>query len=373
MAAQTLHHFPLLPGEIRDQIWDMSVRPQGNRGVHYFTIFSNFPDPVPEKYRRHIIKETTTEQLEVIGAPLRQDEASTLSWNEGNRSTYAIDGGLWTACRESREAMHRRYDIDSWAELYDKQHMEWREKKSWFRMSPCQDSKHGQMPANFGVDDGKQYFTVLPLYDLIILQPFACGLDFGSFIRNIPFASMRFGFGGVRHIAFEYDPSWTAEEVWQLHREWKGEEKGEKPLSAGRFDFYWALMDFVRGNESYDAQVWLVDRRLRRRSTVLNEKDTEWTSGRFGGFKRQLLTFHGEDGCRYYTMPEKYESQYCCYDDDDDDNATDSIGEFTYALSEVASLLEAEEQGVDVDIDDAPLVRQLGIMVCESDGDEGGR
>ncbi|KAF6802663.1 hypothetical protein CSOJ01_11434 [Colletotrichum sojae] len=386
MTAPTFNQFALLPGEIRDQIWDMAVRPHGTRGVHYFSLFECHPHhPLPDRFNR-TIKKTIYCHPNIIGAPLPQDDASPHSWTEGNRSTYAIDGGLWTTCRESRAAMHRRYEINSWAKLYDAQRKSWRCKGSvscrW--IDPDEESKYGQMPAIFGVDnrnddrdddsgdgDGRQYFTVLPLYDLIYLQPWACGLDFWSFIREITFASPRFGFGGVRHIAFEYDPSWTAEEVWQFHREWtdryKEKDEQQNEPSTARWNLCEGFTDFIRdGRLSYDSQIWLVDRRLRRKSTVLDERDTEMVFGKYGGWKRQLLTFNGEDGSRYYTMPEDYERNFCCYND-----GSEGLWAFISALEEVAALLEAEEQGIDVYIDGAPTVRRLGIMVCETDDDEG--
>ncbi|KAF6813352.1 hypothetical protein CPLU01_14669 [Colletotrichum plurivorum] len=242
------------------------------------------------------------------------------------------------------------------------------------------------MPATFGVDDrddgrdddrgdgdGKQYFTVLPLYDLIYLQPWACGLDFLQFIRTIPFASPQYDFGGVRHIAFEYDPSWTAEEVWQMHKEWtdrynKDAAEGQTKLSDKRWELYQGFIDFIRDNSlSYDSQIRLVDRRLCRKSTVLDERDMAMVfRGKWAGWKSQLMKFHGEDGSRYYTTPEDQERNFCCYDD-----GSDSIWEFIGALEDVAALWEAKEQEINVEIDDAPLVKHLGIMVCETDDDEG--
>ncbi|KAF6833339.1 hypothetical protein CMUS01_06585 [Colletotrichum musicola] len=363
MTAQTFNQFSLLPGEIRDQIWDMAVRPHGTRGVHYFSLFECHPHPpLPDRFNR-TIKKTIYCQPKIIGVPLPQDDASPHSWTEGNRSTYAIDGGLWTACKESRAAMQRRYDLDSWAEFYVT------------KRKICD-----------GDGGGKQYFTVLPLYDLIYLQPWNSGLDFWNFVHRIPFVSPQFGFAGVRHIALKYDRSWTVDEVWQFHREWKrlgldDSEEGQEKLSTSRWQLYKDLTGFLRDSLSFDSQIWLVDHRLRRESTVLDERDTEMVFGKYGGWKRQLLTFHGEDGRRYYTMPEGIESRYCDYDEDDDHHDSnkdfddwikdynkwiaDNVWGFIDAIEEVAALMEADEQRIDVDIDDAPTVRRLGIRCAK--------
>ncbi|KAF4920062.1 hypothetical protein CGCVW01_v007249 [Colletotrichum viniferum] len=111
MAGGSFFSFSLLPGEIRDQIWDFSTRPIGARGVHYFSALDAWDNtrPIPEAFKQHTISRTLENQNQILAAPLVGNETSCPSWYDANRSTYAIDAGLWTACKESRAAMYRRY------------------------------------------------------------------------------------------------------------------------------------------------------------------------------------------------------------------------------------------------------------------------
>ncbi|KAF4883967.1 hypothetical protein CGCF415_v015699 [Colletotrichum fructicola] len=115
--------FPLLPGEIRDQIWDLSTRPIGSRGVHYFSVLDIRENitSIPHAIRRHVISSTSKHQRQILAVPSLANETSCPSWFDGNQSTYAIDGGLWTACKESRAAMCRRYKPEDWVDLWRKQ------------------------------------------------------------------------------------------------------------------------------------------------------------------------------------------------------------------------------------------------------------
>lgn len=56
---------------------------------------------------------------QILGAPLPVNSSSVNSWNVQNQSTYAMDMGLWTACKESKAAMLRRYRPDKWLSTYD--------------------------------------------------------------------------------------------------------------------------------------------------------------------------------------------------------------------------------------------------------------
>uniref|UniRef100_L2FV96 Methyltransferase domain-containing protein n=1 Tax=Colletotrichum fructicola (strain Nara gc5) TaxID=1213859 RepID=L2FV96_COLFN len=72
-----------------------------------------------------------------------------------------------------------------------------------------------EMPATFiaKTNGEDQYFTVLPMWDPVYVQPRGCNPDFTRLIVDMPFFAMRNGFRGVRHLAIDFDPSWTAEEL----------------------------------------------------------------------------------------------------------------------------------------------------------------
>ncbi|KAF4814326.1 hypothetical protein CGCTS75_v013403 [Colletotrichum tropicale] len=126
MIAPTFHPFPSLPGEHRNAIWDFATRPTNDhgtsdRGVHYFSLFSAFRThfPIPDKYGQNVIPPAPERPCHILGAPLPPNSSPVHSWNVENESTYAIDMGLWTACKESRAAMLRRYRPDEWLSTYD--------------------------------------------------------------------------------------------------------------------------------------------------------------------------------------------------------------------------------------------------------------
>ncbi|KAE9566479.1 hypothetical protein CGCF415_v005965 [Colletotrichum fructicola] len=113
MATQTFHQFPMLPGEMRDQIWDLAVRQPGYRGVHIFTYIdeNNYRDhrPTSNTFPRHLAKKMGDDRR-FVGAPTPANDTAPHSWTAGNPSTYVVDGGVLTACKESYMAMCRRYN-----------------------------------------------------------------------------------------------------------------------------------------------------------------------------------------------------------------------------------------------------------------------
>ncbi|KAK1989826.1 hypothetical protein LX36DRAFT_664853, partial [Colletotrichum falcatum] len=275
MAALEFYPFPLLPGELRDHIWDHSVRPHGFRGVQYFSIFHE--EKIPNDYACNLAPRILKHQYHFIGAPLPENVESRPSWNR-NRSTYAIDGGLWTACKESRAAMHRRYRPERWSELFDRERSRAKITATrgsrivcaeWFATNP---KKYYHVPATFVVnsDSGYQHFTVLPAQDLIYLQGYPSWESKLYFLRDfMPFSSPRHGFGGFNHLALEFDPSWTIEELSRYERSCVMRE--EHNLDRSHYDACEALVEAVRNEPYQHATIWLVDPRLRYRNVQIPE------------------------------------------------------------------------------------------------------
>ncbi|KAK0643711.1 hypothetical protein B0T16DRAFT_188102 [Cercophora newfieldiana] len=90
--ATEFHPFPMLPGELRDMIWDRAVRPD-KPGVHFFA-----QNGSPRLVGRRVAPKGCQEH-----------PARTLNRKDITPSTYLWDGGLWTACRESYLAMKRAF------------------------------------------------------------------------------------------------------------------------------------------------------------------------------------------------------------------------------------------------------------------------
>ncbi|KDN62603.1 hypothetical protein CSUB01_05491 [Colletotrichum sublineola] len=161
MATKEFHLFSLLPGELREQIWDHSVRPHGSRGVQYFSVFPEWD--IDEEFSRHLI-------------PM-----------------------------ESRAAMHRRYKPEQWSRFYEDQR---RSEEEW-SSDVVTHPQYYDMPATFLVnsDNSHQYFTLLPAQDLIVIQGYHSVPDMQKLPTLMPFGSPRCGFGGISHIGIEFDPS----------------------------------------------------------------------------------------------------------------------------------------------------------------------
>ncbi|KAF5646185.1 hypothetical protein F52700_1875 [Fusarium sp. NRRL 52700] len=117
-------------------------------------------------------------------------------------SRYLIDGGLWTACRESWLIMEKRFE-QSKRKRYDEGD------------GPRYDrTKEVFTKATTGCFSGTplHLMTVFPHQDLFVLQhndlEKASGGVFGFHASMATYAE---GFNGVRHVAFEYDLKWAGE------------------------------------------------------------------------------------------------------------------------------------------------------------------
>ncbi|KAF6810760.1 hypothetical protein CPLU01_15235 [Colletotrichum plurivorum] len=211
--ATTFHGFPDLPAELRIQIWEGCIRPDG-QGVHFFTIETCF-DPSPEQsgisYElkpQHYNIDGEEYETEHVAAPLF-DADSQRSWTENNPSTYLIDAGLWTACRESREVMEKQFKTAFYRE---------KRQESLKREPYCRglrfyerDYKGAPGTGRFRHNGEDWCFAVFPRRDLFCVQhsgkhPSLCFPPatwlFAGF-GNCTFASARLGFDGVQSLAFE--------------------------------------------------------------------------------------------------------------------------------------------------------------------------
>ncbi|KAH0443971.1 hypothetical protein CcaCcLH18_00797 [Colletotrichum camelliae] len=173
--------------EIRTMIWDFATRPRGIRGVQHFSIFHR--NSVPADFEGHIAALLETNQIEVVGAPSTID--STTVGPYSNNSTYTIDGGLWTACRESRAAMFRRYRPDEWAAFYEFQKRKYNPERERDRSVVHLSRIYHDMPATFEMNHGEksQFFTVFPATDLIFMHLTSLRLRLWDLSKQLPFAS----------------------------------------------------------------------------------------------------------------------------------------------------------------------------------------
>ncbi|EXA35763.1 hypothetical protein FOVG_12912 [Fusarium oxysporum f. sp. pisi HDV247] len=132
--ATTFHQFPLLPRELRDEIWYSAIRSH-HQGVQIFQIHKSPSDEDNGHLSTSLIDHLYDICVRRLGLPfMASDQSSSLPmagehirpWYFGapleskcykgldgspdkNMSTYMIDSGLWTACKESRRVIRKHF------------------------------------------------------------------------------------------------------------------------------------------------------------------------------------------------------------------------------------------------------------------------
>ncbi|CAF3516933.1 unnamed protein product [Fusarium graminearum] len=106
--------FMHLPKEIQIQIWEAAVRPSGDRHVHRFSIVGF---PLRHTNRKHLRLERTKRLSDgtsrVVSCSNFAVPADDVEGNP-NDSIYLSDSGLWTACKDSRDAIENRFKKNEW-------------------------------------------------------------------------------------------------------------------------------------------------------------------------------------------------------------------------------------------------------------------
>ena len=130
MAPRTFHYFSTLPIADRELIWALAIRPE-RPSAHVFTIYNARNDTERALLSQHTAGPPPKWEG-ALAAPLigtsedEKDEEDTheqqFSWVKGNRSAYMIDASLWTACRESRAVIERRFQVEEWERKLDKKY-----------------------------------------------------------------------------------------------------------------------------------------------------------------------------------------------------------------------------------------------------------
>ncbi|RGP59774.1 glutathione s-transferase omega 2 [Fusarium longipes] len=105
-------YFLDLPKEIQLSIWEAAVRPvPGDRHVHRFSV-AGFP--LRHTDRKHLqlqrITDINPRPVCCSSFTLPSDDVD----GNPNDSVYLLDSGLWTACKDSRDAMEKRFKKNEW-------------------------------------------------------------------------------------------------------------------------------------------------------------------------------------------------------------------------------------------------------------------
>jgi hypothetical protein len=250
-----------LPKELRDQIWDMSIR-NDDPAVHFFTMYDVWNDPgsvVDPAKKVHATRGQETHILSFrtgLAAPRGPGEGK-LSWTDGNISTYLTDSGLWTACQESRERMLRHFRPYKTSPLVSRRmpvHLT-------TVMDIC-DKPTASVNMEFTRDNGeRQYLTIRPSTDLICLQlsensnvsyrmggfdweAISDSPSFRWYSHECPWHSSY-----IMNVAVEYDPAW----------EYRSPDKVRNHFESVRSAF------INVGEINGLADFWFIDYRLKRK------------------------------------------------------------------------------------------------------------
>ncbi|RGP69255.1 hypothetical protein FLONG3_7891 [Fusarium longipes] len=146
MAPPTFHCFPKLPPELRIKIWKAACfhRTDKDHGIHYVSVdtvvesgededivlfddnLQGFDD---EFYMEHDQNGYIT--LRALSRTNGQNQD-----NHPKQSAYLWDAGLWSACKESRNAIIKHMDLDGWLKLRDESQQDLDEDMSgWYTQS----------------------------------------------------------------------------------------------------------------------------------------------------------------------------------------------------------------------------------------------
>lgn len=216
-------------------------------GAHFFTFFNQDSSDVSRlDFDLRVGVRSLTDS---IAAPRCDHTNPRCSWANSNPSAYFIDSGLWTACRESREAMERRFRALQWTiDVFS-------------RLPSIPYDKGLGRPANatFKSNGEIQQFTTYPGSDLFCLQPF--DIDTADW-PMVEMSIFQWELSSkVAHLALEYNPTAASEFV-----------------RGGRNAWSDLMLDAASNESSWVRHLWLIDYRLRRKAntTISSEKRHEF-------------------------------------------------------------------------------------------------
>ncbi|EEU37046.1 uncharacterized protein NECHADRAFT_86744 [Fusarium vanettenii 77-13-4] len=250
MVSSIFHPFPRLPAELRLQIWENACLPsqEQRRGLHYFNL---------------------DHDKKLVSLGWNQGTSSELQGPAGQarRSAYLWHGGLWTACKESREVVMKHCQLKEWGDLIEQAEREDKRAGNYKRMAAISRSvvgDEGVPPGMVVMREGHEewYFIVYPTRDIFCVT----SDNWESVLRSwsmwdaeyyLPLAYSVLPSLYVENIAFEFDPSWNHDFPTCIHD--LMEEKSARGCLA-------RMVDFMVSTHSFRFNIWLVDQTARWRA-----------------------------------------------------------------------------------------------------------
>ncbi|KAF5599181.1 hypothetical protein FPCIR_2577 [Fusarium pseudocircinatum] len=250
--------FKELPRELRDRIWSLAIR-DDHPGAHIFGQYVTGS-------RR--VQSWDCMMVDLAEPSWRRYFESLIEYrSDENISTYLIDGGLWTACHESRCIMEN-YFKQSRRQLAPRHPYD-------HRRSFSQEELFKKAASGY-FEGALERVTVFPLRDLFILQHEDLDkIDWNGLDFDLALASIREGFHGVNHIAIEYDRAWA-------------DESRKKDV----------IRTFLQACVGVTYTLWFVDRSLKRKNEAPvfeEESDSAWKINAFYASDRKFLEIKDYD------------------------------------------------------------------------------
>ncbi|RSM20146.1 hypothetical protein CDV31_000941 [Fusarium ambrosium] len=205
MTHSTFHLFPMLPTELRLDIWELAIRPTNEKhGLHYFTIVEQEEDAQEGLQLQHPYSAWRPQYKAIVPT-------------NNNKSVYLWDAGLWMACVKSRDVMMKHFKMHQWD-------MRRGQGKAMPIIEPPQLMRHlsqgGEFtyPAKTIVQQRPQNWQLMvqPIMDMFCFKSkdwqFArTWMQWLEFFIDIPFTTYLCGHIPVRNVAVEFDPSWNVD------------------------------------------------------------------------------------------------------------------------------------------------------------------
>ncbi|KAH7129208.1 hypothetical protein EDB81DRAFT_623897, partial [Dactylonectria macrodidyma] len=159
----TFHLFSNLPRELQLHIWDLAVRPD-RPAAHHFTVFNALRHDELSALQSHAIGSQSSQNFNLAAPRSDKGDKQSISWTASNPSIYLTDSGLWTACKDSRQAMEKRFDTLSRGRN--------RREANDYLTTPVRKLPNNPATGTLTSNGETRCFTIYPKTDLICLQPF---------------------------------------------------------------------------------------------------------------------------------------------------------------------------------------------------------
>jgi hypothetical protein len=269
----TFFLFNKLPGELRAKIWHFAIR-STDRGVNLFYMYDlnadrdvgstrdvpdfrmpHFPSRLADPIRSEdcstsmsfaLQSSSMTTPIVTDGWTDRMESASKI---RANISTYTVDGGLWTACKESRYYIRGVFPPEkrsTWKARERRRNADDEFLTTYFAAEDqLIDHSRESMHRNTKTCDIR-YLTIRPCLDLFFLRPHSFKtFSWESIILRHGWRPSKLD--GVKHIALEYSPEW-------------GFEIGSNP----RHPTFHAFLEVLEHLGHFDRTLWFIDYGIRR-------------------------------------------------------------------------------------------------------------